>query len=562
MSEQIQVSGAVKGISAIAGKGGHTGKNGLFATLIALFGSQHGQNHQIKNKTGKAHRLVGAGLQTIEKSVLAHRGKKGATISDKKITAQNNKKSALTASDGERSTHVRRLKDQNAAVGIAVPITFIQTSKTAVQTVDVQQNKPSGILQQKPANAGATSRKHAQATELSMSIQGHVGQGSPGEQETGAKEAGLKEQKMAQKLSDSPELWVNNNPADQKSVAGEERNHIKQSAYLIPHALNNPEISSTIKPEVTAGKAMLSAPTTSGPAADLSLEINAENIPKATMRETNAIPAALSSESHEAGSTRKHKGNKTATTNLSATQTTLNEGKSFASPSQNTAAHAHNIDGHLESPVRHNQNQAQHAGASSRTLAHGLTPGDAQHGNPADQQTNQQGNQAGADNRFAGLVQTDSSISRNNPQSTTPHRSFQHLRVMDAMNEIAYSAKNGHTRLDIQLEPAHLGKIHISLQTDAAKQLMVHIAAEQTVSQQVIQQNMPQLRHALEQQGLSLGQFSMSTGSQDSSGAGQQFNGKHEWGAMGGLSSDASPAPVQADTQTTLSGHGRLSIHV
>ncbi|MDQ6957895.1 MAG: flagellar hook-length control protein FliK [Mariprofundaceae bacterium] len=567
MSEQIQVGGAVKGVSAIAGKGGHTGKNGLFAPLMALFDSQHGQNHQIKNKTGKAHRSAGAGLQTTGKSVLAHRGKNGAIISDiedvKKITAQDNKKSALAASDGERLTHVRRLKDQNAAVGLAVPVTFIQTSKTGIQTVEVQQKKLSGILQQKHTNAEeATSRKHAQAAELSMPIQDHVRQGSLDEQETGAKEAGLKEQKVAQKLPDSPELLVNNNPADQKPVVGEGKNHIKQSAYLIPHALNNPEISSTIKPEATAGKAMLSAPTASGLAANLSPEINAENIPKETVRETNVIPNALSSELHEAKSTRKHKGNKAATTNLSTTQTTLNEGKAFTSASQNPTAHAHNIDGRPESPIRHNQNQAQHANAFSRTLAHGLTPGDAQYGNPADQQTNQQGNQAGADNRFAGLVQTDSSISRSNPQSTTLHRSFQHLRVMDAMNEIAHSAKNGHARLDIQLEPAHLGKIHISLQTDAAKQLMVHITAEQTVSQQVIQQNIPQLRHALEQQGLSLGQFSMSTGSQDSSGADQQFNGRHEWGAMDGLSSDASPTSIRTDTQTTSSGHGRLSIHV
>jgi len=568
MIEQIQVGGAVEGISAIAGKkGGHTGKNGLFATLMALFTGQHGQNHQIKNNTGKAHHIAGAGPQTTGIPASTHHRKNSTITIDiegvKKITVQN-KESALAVSDGKRSTRARHLKDQDTAVGLTAPATLIQTSKVDTHTMEVRQKKLSGILQQKYLGTETIFRKHARAAELSMTTQDHARQSSLHKQEVGAKEAGLKEQIVVQKggrkLPDSPAHLANNGLADRSPLIREGKSHIKKSAHPVPHVLNNPETASIIKPETTAGKTVSSS-TASGLTASLPSKLRTGNISKETVRETNTIPNTLNPELHETGSTQRYEGNRAAAINPSAIQTAVHEGNAFVSVSQNVAgAHARNIDGRLESPVHHNK--VQHADAPSRALAHGLTPGDGQHGNPADPQTNQQGNHAGADSRFAGLVQTDLSTSRSNPQNTTFYRSFQHLRVMDAMNEIAHSAKSGHTRLDIQLEPAHLGKIHISLQTDAAKQLMVHIAAEQTVSQQVIQQNMPQLRHALEQQGLSLGQFSMSTGSQDSSGAGQQFNGRHEWGAMDGLSSGASPIPVQTDAQTTSSGHGRLSIHV
>jgi carbon monoxide dehydrogenase subunit G len=285
MIEQVQVGGAVKGIGAIAGKkGGHSGKNGLFATLVALFAGQHNQNPQIKNQSGKTHRTADTVLQAAKTSVSAqHRKTRTITIDiegAKKISGKNNKKSALTVSDEKRPTHARRLKDQNAAVGLAAPVTSIQTSKTDAHTMEVRQKKLSGMLQQKHTGAEITSRNHVQVAELSMPIQGHVRQASLHKQEAGAKETGLKEQKVVQKLSDSPELLVNNNLADRKPAVWEGKNHIKQSADIIPHALNNYETASTVKPETAAGKTVPSAPTASGLAAEISPEINAENISK------------------------------------------------------------------------------------------------------------------------------------------------------------------------------------------------------------------------------------------------------------------------------------------
>ncbi len=84
----------------------------------------------------------------------------------------------------------------------------------------------------------------------------------------------------------------------------------------------------------------------------------------------------------------------------------------------------------------------------------------------------------------------------------------------EAMLEIARSAKDGSMKLELQLEPAHLGKVQVTLQTDAAKQLQVHINVDQAASRQLIEQHLPQLRLALAEQGLDLGHFSMGTNSQ------------------------------------------------
>lgn len=99
-------------------------------------------------------------------------------------------------------------------------------------------------------------------------------------------------------------------------------------------------------------------------------------------------------------------------------------------------------------------------------------------------------------------------------QQQAAARMTQPMRPMEAMQSIALSAAGGTTKLELQLEPAHLGKVHISLQTDAAKHLQMHLTVESAATRQVIEQHMPQLRAALEQQGLNLDNFSLHTGSQ------------------------------------------------
>lgn len=93
------------------------------------------------------------------------------------------------------------------------------------------------------------------------------------------------------------------------------------------------------------------------------------------------------------------------------------------------------------------------------------------------------------------------------------------MTLFDSMNHIAQSASKGKTKLEIQLDPAHLGKIQISLQSDAAKQLQVHMIVDQGTTRAALEQQLPQLKSALAQQGFDLSGFSMgSQGQQTSSG--------------------------------------------
>jgi len=146
-------------------------------------------------------------------------------------------------------------------------------------------------------------------------------------------------------------------------------------------------------------------------------------------------------------------------------------------------------------------------------------------------------------------------------QQQNAARMSQPMRPFEAMQSIAHSAANGTTKLELQLEPAHLGKIHISLQTDAAKQLQMHLTVESAATRQVIEQHMPQLRAALEQQGLNLDNFSLHTGSHNQQQQQQAFEqaarpgaGNHQYPLSGGMESVVTDTPAFASS--------RLSIHI
>ncbi len=139
------------------------------------------------------------------------------------------------------------------------------------------------------------------------------------------------------------------------------------------------------------------------------------------------------------------------------------------------------------------------------------------------------------------MAKTDSKSVRGNDFSMQmSQKSGQVYKPAEAMLEIARSAKDGSMKLELQLEPAHLGKVQITLQSDAAKQLQVHIAVDQAASRQVLEQQLPQLRLALAQQGLELGQFSMgmnSQGQQDGS-SGNRHSAFHEFSNFNGTSGE------------------------
>ncbi len=127
------------------------------------------------------------------------------------------------------------------------------------------------------------------------------------------------------------------------------------------------------------------------------------------------------------------------------------------------------------------------------------------------------------------------------------YRSAASFKASDAMLEISKAAKDGTVKLELMLEPATLGKIQVSLQTDAQKQIQVHLIVDQQASRQVLEQQLPQLRQALADQGLNLSGFTMDMNSQ------QQNDGKssHDVAGMDHMNSHGETENI-ASLQTSL----------
>ncbi len=104
------------------------------------------------------------------------------------------------------------------------------------------------------------------------------------------------------------------------------------------------------------------------------------------------------------------------------------------------------------------------------------------------------------------------------------------VRMMPTLETIVRAARKGTTRIDIQLEPAHLGKIHVVLHSNAQQQIHIHIAVEQGSSRQMIEQHLPVLRQMMAQQGLNPGNFSMDS---------QQHHGQDNQGQQSSFSAPA-----------------------
>ncbi|RMH50123.1 MAG: flagellar hook-length control protein FliK [Zetaproteobacteria bacterium] len=105
-------------------------------------------------------------------------------------------------------------------------------------------------------------------------------------------------------------------------------------------------------------------------------------------------------------------------------------------------------------------------------------------------------------------------------------------RPAEAMMQIGRAAGDGAMRIDLQLEPAHLGKVHVAIQSDGARQVQLHITVDSAAGRLALDQNMGQLRAALAQQGLDLGGLSMELSSQGQQGGQQQERGTGGFGRM------------------------------
>ncbi|MDX8383221.1 MAG: flagellar hook-length control protein FliK, partial [Ghiorsea sp.] len=135
-------------------------------------------------------------------------------------------------------------------------------------------------------------------------------------------------------------------------------------------------------------------------------------------------------------------------------------------------------------------------------------------------------NQDGTDQMFLDTGKGEARISKGlDFQAQLAYKSQRSFTPGDAMLEVIRSAKDGTTSLELQLEPANLGKVIVNVQLDAAKQLQVSFTVEHAASRHALEQQMPQLRLALAQQGLDLGSFNMQMNQQQQQGNQQQGSG-------------------------------------
>jgi len=223
------------------------------------------------------------------------------------------------------------------------------------------------------------------------------------------------------------------------------------------------------------------------------------------------------------------------------------------------AAAAHS---HAAPHAAQNSQLAASGQPSLQTTAGGDTSGDSGSGSFRDDSgsnaslPDSRGAYATGDARSGGSV-------NNNFQAHLASKQLPSMPVLDALQHIAHSAANGKKQIDLQLEPAHLGKIHISLQTDASKQLQIFMVADQPASRHAIEQQLPILRQALADQGFSLANFHMgSQGEQPSFGSGDQQGGQSSPGMFGAVGSPGESAAPPSVSQASGSGSSRLSIHI
>lgn len=151
-------------------------------------------------------------------------------------------------------------------------------------------------------------------------------------------------------------------------------------------------------------------------------------------------------------------------------------------------------------------------------------------------------------------------VKQNDFQSHLAYRSHKTFTANQAMLEIVRSAKDGSTKLELQLEPAHLGKVHVTILMDAAKQIQVAIAVDQAASRQALEQHLPQLRLMLAQQGLDLGSFSMQMNQQQHQEQASSSFAQGNIDSHDDVSLPNNPTPTTTRTGVNFASDGHLSM--
>ena len=93
------------------------------------------------------------------------------------------------------------------------------------------------------------------------------------------------------------------------------------------------------------------------------------------------------------------------------------------------------------------------------------------------------------------------------------------------------AVQEGRQYLEIRLHPKELGKIDIRIDTDSSKKVYIHAVFDNPMARQAFEQQLPQLRQSMLDQGFSLGEFALSH--KDERFQGDQQQGGEEIGLSG-----------------------------
>ena len=153
--------------------------------------------------------------------------------------------------------------------------------------------------------------------------------------------------------------------------------------------------------------------------------------------------------------------------------------------------------------------------------------------------------------QFAGI---ETAASRTTAQPLQAMAQSGPWSVSAAMQQIGQAAGQGKFQLELTLNPEHLGKIQVFLDSDANKQIQVHMIIDQPASRQSIEQHLPMLRQALADQGLNMDSFSMASSGEGSDNPQQQEQQHLPTGtAMAESTSQINERPVHAPADSRLS---------
>lgn len=220
---------------------------------------------------------------------------------------------------------------------------------------------------------------------------------------------------------------------------------------------------------------------------------------------------------------------------------------------------------HAQAAQVQNQNNQT---AGSATVATAAVQATASDNAMADSGSQQQNDEAGREARNISALSGDNrsqnaqQAASSNFQSYLSGKHAPSMTMFETIDHIAQSAHNGKTKLEIQLEPAHLGKIQVTLQTDASKQLLIHMVVDQGATRAALEQQMPALRNALAQQGFDLSGFSMGGGSQQEQMAGNDSQGSRRSFTTADNGSFATDTIQSGGMPAARSADGGLSIRI